>query len=130
MAANPYVRRYHETQATTLQPDDLLLMLVDCALLRAEQARDAPDLAGRRAALDKLRRIVSELIESLNVDQGGEVAVSLMRAYVALLRQVLIARGSGDDRALADVHHRVGALHEMWHATVRAARDQRAAEAA
>lgn len=124
MSLNPYVKRYQQAQVATLTPDQLLLMLVDGALLRAEQAEAGETAEVRRAALDKLRRIVAELVDSLNVDVGGEVAVGLMRSYAALLRLVARAHATDDPAALGEVARRVRTMHDLWHATVRKAREE------
>lgn len=123
MSVNPYVRRYQEAQASVLSQEQLLLMLVDCALLRAEQAEAAQDERERRIALDKLRRIVTELADTLNIEVGGAIAVGLLRAYLALLR--LILKAHEDPQALAEVVRRTRNMHEMWHATVKKALEER-----
>lgn len=124
MSLNPYVRRYQESQVASLSPEQLLLMLVDAAAARVERAEAAADPAERRVSLGKVRRIVLELVESLNVDVGGQIAVGLLRAYTALLRVIVDAETRDDPAALAEVGRRVRAMQEMWHATVARALEE------
>ena len=124
MSFNPLLRRFQEAHTSSLSKEQLLLLLVDGALQRAEMAADAQDPEERRTALSKLRRIVTELITSLNVDMGGQTAVGLLRAYAVLSRHVVRAEMNDDPEALAEVVKRVRTLHELWHTTVALASGQ------
>ena len=83
---------YRRTEVQSRTPLELVVMLYDGALRFAVQARDAilqRDLHARREATSRLLAIVAELQNTLDLEQGGEVAATLDDLYGYMSRRVL-----------------------------------------
>src|SRR5262249_4553559 len=97
---------YRQTEAQSRTPLELVGMLYDGGLKFMAAAREAierRDLPARREALSRTMAIVSELQNTLNMDQGGEVAASLDRLYNYAHQRLLEAAMHNDVRAIDDV---------------------------
>src|SRR5262245_1052559 len=84
MIATYGARSYAQTQIQSATPLQLVALLYDGAVQSATAARDAMesrDIPARRTAVNKLLAILAELQNSLDMDQGGAVAVELDRIY-------------------------------------------------
>ena len=85
---------YRQTQIQSRTPLELVVMLYDGALRFIGAARDAVerhDIPARRDALNRALAIVSELQNTLNLRDGGEVAASLDRLYSYVNDRLLAA---------------------------------------
>jgi len=77
-------KAYLSTQVGTASKGDLLLMLYDTAIKQLKQAVvkiQEKDYAAKGVLISKAITIVSELQESLNKEQGGEVTKNLFQVY-------------------------------------------------
>ena len=92
-------------------------MLYDGALRFVGEARAAVarnDVKARGAATSRAIAIVSELQNTLNVDQGGDVARELNRLYSYLNGRLLDVSAKRDISALDEVHKLLSTLREGW----------------
>ena len=83
MGANPY-RQYQKVQVETAGRGSLLLMLYEGALRflrRARKSLEEGDLQGAHNNPWRGEDIISELIASLDLGKGGEVAPALYSLY-------------------------------------------------
>ena len=83
---------YLETQVLSASPGQLVVMLYDHLLLQFRRARIAiekGDVAARQAALEKSRAVLTELLGTLDYQQGGEIARQLSGLYAFLLAELL-----------------------------------------
>ncbi len=91
---NKAAQAYFQTNVTTTDQGQLLLMLYDGALKYLQQARDkmlAKDFAGKGILISKVIDIVNELSGSLNMDKGGSLAVNLNNLYILCTARLLQA---------------------------------------
>lgn len=82
---------YQAVQTTTADPARLVLLLFDGAarfLRQALRGLDRGDAAGFAYSLSRAHAIIAELSDSLNRDEGGEVAANLGGLYAFLLRHL------------------------------------------
>src|ERR1700730_304594 len=94
---------YKQIQAQSRTPLELVVMLYDGALKFMAKARDAierRDIPARREALSRTMAIVSELQNTLNLKDGGEVAISLDRLYSYSNTRLLEAAMKNDVKAV------------------------------
>lgn len=124
MAPNPYMNAYKRAKVDAATPEDTLLLLVNEAVRSAEGARLEQDADLRRRKLDKSRRIVSELSNTLNVDYGGEMAFNMMRLYIFINRRIADAL-VGDDAGLPDALRILRHVRDTWEGAVALARAER-----
>ncbi len=125
MAVNFKLNNYRKASVDAATPEDLLLMLVREAVRSAENAPLEQDQAERTRLLDKSRRIVTELADSLNTDYGGPMAFNLLRLYIFINRRLMDAIG-GDDEGLPDALRVLRHVRDTWEDAVQAARAERA----
>jgi flagellar protein FliS len=90
MIANPYLQQMVET-ATPVQLIGLLFRRGSELMDDAEAALNARDFERANDALVKAQRIVAELISSLDMEKGGEIATNLHRLYTFVWERLLHA---------------------------------------
>lgn len=85
---------YFQTQVSTTDQGQLLLMLYDGALSFLQQARDkmlAKDYAAKGLLISKTIDIVTELSNTLNMEKGGTLAENLNNLYFLCTARLLQA---------------------------------------
>lgn len=116
---------YRRTEAETRSPMELVVMLYDGALRFMHEATAAIERGDVRARAEATRRalnITTELQTTLNVQDGGEIAVELDRLYTYINTRMLdVTRG--DAAAAAEVAKLLTTLRDGW---VQAAQAQAA----
>ena len=110
---------YRETQIKTANQGKLIVMLYDGAIkninLALESLNDGHvkyDVISSRIV--RAQDIITELMVSLNFDEGGDIAQNLFNLYVFMNRQLLEANMSKQDRPLQDVRQLLSELREAW----------------
>jgi flagellar protein FliS len=108
---------YLQTHVQSRSPLELVVMLYD-GLLRflgdAGSAIDAGDLPAKRDGISKALAVVSELQSTLNMEQGGTVAVSLDALYTYLNGRLLDATMQNDRAPLDESARLLRPLREAW----------------
>src|SRR5689334_6911466 len=82
---------YRDREIQTASPSRLVVLVFDCALsnlLRARRAVQSNDIAERVDAVGKARDAIMELLVTLNVEQGGDIARNLRSLYTFLLTEL------------------------------------------
>ena len=118
MNGNQYFAgRYQEVGVNTSTPVHLVVMLYDAAIRSLEEAHgymERNDISGRGQALNKCSAIISELQSSLNLREGGEIAVSLNRLYDYIKMTLLRAGMEQNPALLVEVSGLLENLHSAW----------------
>jgi flagellar secretion chaperone FliS len=113
---------YRQTQTQTAAPGELVLMLYRGAvrfLSTAIEAIDANNIAEAHEKLVRTQDIISNLLETLDVERGGDVAKNLGALYDYMLRRLLEANVRKDAKPAGEV---LGLLRELlpaWEAAVK-----------
>jgi flagellar protein FliS len=108
---------YRQTQVQSRTPLELVVMLYDGALTFLQVARAAierGDIAARRDATSRALAIVSELQSTLNMDDGGEIAVQLDALYAYANERILQATCDNAVPPLDDAIRVLATLRESW----------------
>jgi flagellar secretion chaperone FliS len=82
---------YRDREIQTASPSRLVVLVFDCALsnlLRARRAVQAKAIEERVDAVGKAREAIMELLVTLNVEQGGELARNLRSVYTFILTEL------------------------------------------
>ena len=119
---NPYAsprstNAYQESAVLTAPPERLVVMLYDGARRFLFQASAAMAEGRYPAASERLRRaelILDELLGTLNLEAGGEVASNLQGLYVFFLGQLNEGRLERDHTKLDWVNSQLAELREAW----------------
>lgn len=91
---------YAQTKVTTTaKPVDLVIMLYDGAIEFLNKACTALKIRETRTKLkymDKALAILEELLNSLNMELGGQVAVNLQELYTYMMTELVLANLHND----------------------------------
>lgn len=108
---------YLQTHVQSRSPLELVVMLYD-GMLRflgdAAAAIDAGDLPGKRDGISKALAVLSELQSTLNMEQGGDVAVSLDALYTYVNGRLLEASMQNQRAPLDESGKLLRTLRDAW----------------
>ena len=108
--------RYVTDSVETMSPARLLVALYDRLVLdldRAEVAIDANDVSGAHHALVHAQDIVSELLNTLDVDAWAPGA-QLASVYQYVIQQLVVANVGKDATLVAECRSIVEPLRDAW----------------
>jgi flagellar secretion chaperone FliS len=114
-----HVQTYKETQIKTANQLKLVVMLYDGAIRHLNEALDCFQAGHRK--YDAFNRhivaaqdILSELMGSLDFDQGGSLAKNLLSLYMFMNQRLLDANIQKDARAVEEVKKFLTDLRDAW----------------
>jgi flagellar protein FliS len=110
-------RAYRDSAVLTAPPERLVVMLYDGARRFLHQAAAAMREGQIEASHHKIRRaedIIAHLRETLDHDQGGQIAVRLAAIYTFALRHLMQARFDRDAAKIDQVSEMLGQLRASW----------------
>ncbi|MBO9533284.1 MAG: flagellar export chaperone FliS [Solirubrobacteraceae bacterium] len=108
---------YRESAVLTASPVQLVVMLYDGAnrfLKQASVLYDQGDQIEAGQRLGRAQAIVEELLATLDLERGGDVAPRLQGIYVYCLREMSTARVEKSSARLAEVAGHLAELRESW----------------
>lgn len=109
---------YKETKVTTATQSKLIIMLYDEAIKRIDIAIEATISKKPRDvshnAYVKAQDCISELMVSLDLEKGGEIAQNLFSIYTYFNRELLTANTTGETDKAKDVLVMMKELRESW----------------
>lgn len=109
--------QYQNTQVSTSSPEKLLLMLYDGAINFTRIALDKmekKDIAGKGLYIGKAQAIVSELMNTLNHEVGGDISRQLERLYLYIIDEYLAANINNSPRSLQNALKILTVLRDTW----------------
>lgn len=107
---------YRDTAIVSANPVALTTMLFDGALRALKRARLHHEAGNRKRFLDEAERaqlILGELLASLDMEAGGEIAANLSGIYAYCIRQIIEAT-LGDVAKLDEVERHIGRIAAAW----------------
>ncbi|MDR1353622.1 MAG: flagellar export chaperone FliS [Treponema sp.] len=125
MAYTNALSAYRETRIKTASQGQLIIMLYDEAVKQLDHSldlmgKDRGDKKNPRSieaigkGILKTQEIVTELMVSLDFDQGGEIAKNLFALYTWFNQQLLEANISHDARKVLVVRNQINDLRGAW----------------
>lgn len=122
---NPW-QSYRQVATRTASPGQLVLMLYEGAIRfldRAQAGFQLEDPVELNTTVNnniiRAQEIIRELDCSLNLDQGGELAVQLRRLYDYFDRILLESNIRKDPKGVIEVIARLGVLRDAWATMLR-----------
>ena len=109
--------QYKTNQISLADQGKLILMMYDGAIQFINQAKKKlqnKDLGGMGLYLGKAESVISELSNSLNSEEGGDISKSLERLYTFILKELLLANVRKDPAALDKIISILSKLREGW----------------
>jgi flagellar secretion chaperone FliS len=108
---------YRQTQAETASPGELVVMLYRGAIrfvARGVEAIEARDVQAAHNNMVRAQAIISELMGSLDLERGGELAQNLMQIYDYMQRRLIDANMRKDPVPAREVEHLLRELLPSW----------------
>ena len=108
---------YQSNSVFTATPEQLVVMLYDGALSSLSEASAAAargDVATRAAGVSRSLTIIGALQSTLNVQEGGAVALELDRLYTYATQRLIDVTTKKDSTALTEVHKLLSTIREAW----------------
>ena len=119
-SSNPW-KSYQQVATQTAPPGQLVLMLYEGAarfLERAMAGFDLDDPAESNQTISnnilRTQDIIFELNVTLNIEQGGELAMTLRKLYDYMDRRLMEANLKKDKATVKEVHGRLVVLRDAW----------------
>jgi flagellar protein FliS len=112
---------YLEAEVLTADSTKLVQILYDLGIDSIQNAREClrqHDILGRGRSVNKAFEVLVELMNSLNTEQGGEIAANYARLYDYCQRRLLEGHAQKSEPALAEVQSLLEDLREAWQAVV------------
>jgi len=120
---------YKKNQVENASAEDIMLQLVEGALIRVKGARDKWS-RGERIRARELRvqahEIISYLNETLDFKNGEDLAYELDALYAYMLRMIVESSRKDDCEILQPVQEILETLHEGWKDAVEQYKKERA----
>ncbi len=113
----PVVNAYRSTEINTSGPLDLVIMLYEGAIYHTRRARVAiqeGDIQKKVHAINRVIAIVEELLRSLNMQEGGQVAENLQELYLFIMKELTEANITSSQEKLDVVESILKTLLEGW----------------
>lgn len=114
---------YRDTGVKTASQGKLVVMLYDGMLRQLDAAAKCFDGSDTLAAASietlnnhviKTQEILTELMVSLNMDEGGEIARNLMSLYLYFNQELLNANISHNRAKILSIRSMIGQLRDSW----------------
>ena len=108
---------YRKASVNTLDQNKLIVMLYDGAIKQSGFALEhikKNDIEKAHNALVKAKNIVAELMSSLNMEKGGEVAKNLKSLYAFMFSQLIEANMNKESKPVVTVIGLLKELREAW----------------
>ena len=129
MAVKNALSTYKETRIKTASQGQLIIMLYDEVVKQLDHGLELLKLndAGKKEpgrieqigkAIMKTEEIITELMVSLDFEQGGEISKNLFALYTWFNRELLEANISQDTRRVMTVRNMINELRGAWHEIV------------
>lgn len=126
MTTSYSLRSYQQVTTQTAPPGQLVMMLYDGAIRFLERALtgfhfDDPLEFNSTINNNVLRaqEIINELNNSLDLNQGGELAATLRRLYNYMNHQLVVSNIHKTPDGIHDTIHRLSILRDAWSEMLR-----------
>jgi len=108
---------YNRNKYETASPHRLILMLYEGALrygAQAVRAIEEHDISLTNKSLQKVQDILYELLSSLDLKQGGEIAKNLQQLYLYMIEQCIQANLHKDKAKINEVLGYLQTIKSAW----------------
>ena len=108
---------YQHTHVTSQSPLELVVLLYDGALRFLQMASDGTrrsDLAAKREGMSRGLAIIAELQNTLNLQEGGDVAKSLDGLYTYITGRLIDANVRRDPTPIDEAIRLLRPLRDAW----------------
>lgn len=103
---NKYIKQYQTSNIATATPEKLMILLFDGALQFLQKAKTAiaeNNLKERSENIDGARKILRELMRTIDLENGNDVSKSLFRLYNKMIMNLVKANVSRNASKIDEV---------------------------
>ena len=103
---NKYIKQYQTSNITTATPEKLMIMLFDGAIQFLQKAKTAiaeKNLKERSVNIESARKIVRELMRTIDLENGNDVSKSLFKLYNTMAMKLIKANVSKNTDLIDEV---------------------------
>jgi len=111
------INQYKKARIQTADQGKLVILLYDGVVKSINDAIAAikkKNIESSHNNILKSQKIITELLISLNIEQGGEIAKNLQGIYVFINKQLMQANLKKDEKILTDVLEMVSNLRDAF----------------
>jgi len=129
--ANPYLQQYKKSQVETATPEQLLILLFDGSiqfLNKAKASIASGDASQATSAIFSCQKIILEFMNTLDMENGGELAQKLYGLYGYLYKTLVKAGIVQDIQKIDEVMGFLSSLRDTWQKAIVIATAERASE--
>jgi len=112
-----YAKAYQKSSVSTVDPHKMLMMLYDGGVKFLSLAAKKMSEGERYEAhvnLSKAKSIIAELLASLNLKEGGDIASNLQRLYTYMFNELIEANLGQDIQRVLNVAELLKDLRAGW----------------
>ncbi len=128
MNPNPYLKQYQQTQIQTASQEQILLMLYDGAiqfLNKAKKGMEDKDIESIHNNIIGAQKIISEFMNTLDMETGGEVAKNLYGLYDYMYFKLVQANVKRDVAMVNEVLGYLKELRRTWDQAIKIANKEK-----
>lgn len=117
MAHNPYLDQYRKASVAGATPLQLVVMLYDGCLRfmsAGKRAMEDKELFKQNENLQKSQKILAELMSTLDMEKGGEVATNLFSLYTFCYNRLVEANIEDKPEYIDHAIEVMSQLRESW----------------
>ncbi|MSQ67327.1 MAG: flagellar export chaperone FliS [Gammaproteobacteria bacterium] len=106
-----------ESSVASASPHKLIEMLLDGALGKIQMARgcmERKEIGPKCAAINWSLSIIEGLYSSLNMAEGGDIALGLSKLYEYMMRRLVAANAGNEVAILDEVTQLLGEVRTGW----------------
>lgn len=103
---NKYIKQYQTNNITTATPEKLMIMLFDGAIQFLQKAKTAileKKLSERSTNIESARKIIRELMRTIDLENGNDVSKQLFRLYNRMAMKLIKANISRNTDLIDEV---------------------------
>lgn len=111
------VEQYRKSAVNSASPLQLVVMLYDGALRFMEAAKHSiehGELYKQNENCKKAQNIISELMSTLNMEQGGEIAQNLFSLYTFAYDKLIEGNVNDNPKSISEAIEVMSQLRESW----------------
>ena len=107
---------YRDAHANQLEQSELVIMMFSGSVKFLDKALDLAetDKNGMSENVSKAKKVLLEIISSLNIEKSGEIGITLLNAYKRLFQKLNAAHMNDDMKKIGEVRNSLAELEEVW----------------
>lgn len=125
---NPYLKQYKKNQVETATPEEVLILLYNGAIQYLNKAKIGIEQKDNEIVNKNImacEKIILEFMNTLDMENGGELAANLHRLYDYFYRTLVSANLNKDMAKLDEILRHLKNLRETWQKAIAIAQSQK-----